>query len=290
MDVSLIPQVIANGLMMGMTYVLIASGLTIVLGITRIINFAHGEFYMLGAFCAYYFFERAGVPYLVTIFLAILAVGAFGMLVERVAFRPIREFFIPSIVVALGLAFFLSGGAALVFGPEEKVVTSPFPGVLNFLGATFSVERLVVILIALVIMGALWYLVARTKLGRALRSVAQDREAAALQGISVNWMCNLSMGIGCGLAGAAGVLLAPIFIVHPFLGSGAIIKALLVIILGGIGSMPGAVVGGLMLGFIESFGLTYLGGITEVLLFVIIFLLILFRPGGLMGRVLEIRH
>lgn len=290
MDVSLIPQVIANGLMMGMTYVLIASGLTIVLGITRIINFAHGEFYMLGAFCAYYFFERAGVPYLATILLAILAVGAFGMLVERVVFRPIREFFIPSIVVALGLAFFLSGGAVLVFGPEDKVITSPFPGVINFLGATFSMERLVVILIALVIMGALWYLVVRTKLGRALRSVAQDREAAALQGISVNWMCNLSMGIGCGLAGAAGVLLGPIFIVNPFLGSGAIIKALLVIILGGIGSMPGAVVGGLMLGFIESFGLTYLGGITEVLLFVIIFFLILFRPGGLMGRILEIRH
>ncbi len=290
MDVSLIPQVIANGLMMGMSYVLIASGLTIVLGITRIINFAHGEFYMLGAFCAYYFFQMAGVPYLVTILLAILAVGVLGMGVERVLFRPIREFFLPSVVVALGLAFFLAGTAAWLFGPEEKVVTSPFPGVLNALGATFSVERLVVILIAIVIMGGLWYLITRTKLGRALRGVAQDREAASLQGISVNGMCNISMGIGCGLAGAAGVLLGPIFIVHPYLGALAIFKALIVIILGGIGSMPGAVLGGLLLGFIESFGLTYLGGVTDVLLFAFIFVLILFRPGGLMGRVWVIRH
>lgn len=290
MELSYLPQVLANALMLGMTYVLIASGLTLVLGVTRIINFAHGEFYMLGAFCAYYVFQVAGVPYLAAIPVAMLAVGLLGMGVERVLFRPIRDRFLPGVVVALGLAFLISGSAALIFGPQEKAVTSAFPGVLDFLGITLSLERLVVILTAIAIMLGLWYLIARTKLGLALRAVAQDREAAALQGINVNRICNISMGLGCALAGAAGVLLGPIFVVYPFMGHLAIFKALMVIILGGIGSMPGAIVGGLLLGFIESFGLTYLGDITSLIMFAFIFLLILLRPGGLLGRVWELGH
>jgi branched-chain amino acid transport system permease protein len=269
-------QVLVNGLMLGLTYVLIASGFSLIYGIMRLLNFAHGEFYMLGAFATYLLSERLGVDYFTSLALTMVIIGILGVLVYRVFFRPFRDEHDPSLVIALGLAMLISGLALLIFGEKDKSVSPVFTGVIHVFGATLSK--------AVILMAALTLFIKFSKTGQAMRAVAQDREAAALQGIGVDSTFTLCMGISSALAGAAGSLLAPLFFVHPFLGMHAVLKALVVVVIGGLGSIPGAIAGGLLLGFVESFGTTFLGDITEILGFVMVMIVLLFRPQGLFGH------
>jgi branched-chain amino acid transport system permease protein len=284
MDFAFFVQVFINGLMLGLTYVLIASGFSLIYGIMRLLNFAHGEFYMLGAFATYLLSEHLGLDYFTALILSMILIAVLGMLVYRFFFRPFRDQHDPSLVIALGIAMLIGGLALLIFGEKDKSVSPVFSGVIQILGATLSVERMVVIFSAILLMTALTLFIKFSKTGQAMRAVAQDREAAALQGIGVDSTFMLCMGISSALAGAAGALLAPLFFVNPFLGMHAVLKALVVVVIGGLGSIPGAIAGGLLLGFVESFGTTFLGDITEMMGFVMVMLVLLFRPQGLFGH------
>jgi len=284
MDFTFFVQVFVNGLMLGLTYVLIASGFSLIYGIMRLLNFAHGEFYMLGAFATYLLCERLGVNYFAAMVLSMIIIAVLGILVYRFFYRPFRDQHDPSLVIALGIAMLIGGLALLVFGEKDKSISPVFSGVIKVLGATLSMERIVVIIMAVILMAALTFYIKFSKTGQAMRAVAQDREAAALQGIGVDSTFTLCMAISSALAGAAGALLAPLFFVNPFLGMHAVLKALVVVVIGGLGSIPGAIAGGLLLGFVESFGNTFLGDITEILGFVMVMQVLLFRPQGLFGH------
>jgi branched-chain amino acid transport system permease protein len=270
--------------MLGLTYVLIASGFSLIYGIMRLLNFAHGEFYMLGAFAAYLLCEHLGLNYFPALLLSMVLVAILGVIVYHFFFRPFREQHDPSLVIALGVAMLIGGLSLLIFGEKDKSVTPVFSGVVRIFGATLSLERIAVIVMAILLMVALSLFIKFSKFGQAMRAVAQDREAAALQGIGVDSTFTLCMGISSALAGAAGALLAPLFFVNPFLGMHAVLKALVVVVIGGLGSIPGAIAGGLLLGFVESFGNTFLGSATEMLGFIIVMIVLLVRPQGLFGH------
>jgi branched-chain amino acid transport system permease protein len=284
MDVSELIQIIVNAISIGSIYALLALGITLLFGIMDILFFAHGAMYMLGAYSTYYLCSRLGLNYFVAIPIGIIIIGLFGVAVEKVLFRPIRNDHVAIIFLAIGLNWFMESTGFIVFGLRPKPVASAFEGQAHFLGATISWERLVVVLISLLAVVGLYFFLMKTRWGLGLRAFAEDPETAELQGISNDSVCSLGFFIGCGLAALAGLLVAPIFILTPTMGSHAVLISLLVIGLGGLGSIPGALISAIIIGFIESFGTSYLGADTTwglIFIFIIIFLVI--RPTGLMG-------
>lgn len=284
MTPALLIQSTVIGLSIGSIYILMALGLTLMFGMMHIINFAHGAVYMLGAFVIYYVFFQWGTPYFFAFLLAMLLLGTFGFLVERCIYRPIKGGIEPTLVALLALATFLQAAGYPVFGTLDKHVPPVFQGTRNVLGVMISVERLMVIPIAGALVLGLYLFITKTRIGSAMRAIEQDREAAALQGVNVHVVNGLAFAIGFALAAASGALIAPIFKLDPMMGELPLLKAFIIIILGGLGSIPGAILGGLMLGLIDSIVATALGAEPAFLLsFVFIILLLLFRPTGLFG-------
>ncbi|MBW1785550.1 MAG: branched-chain amino acid ABC transporter permease [Deltaproteobacteria bacterium] len=282
-------QVIINALMLGMTYVLMASGLSLVFGILQIVNFAHGQFYMVGAVVLYWLYMSLGLPYLIAVLLSTVVVGLLGIVVELVFLRRLLKAPIVAILgVVLGLMVGLEGLMELLFGEDDRNVKSAFHGVLRIQDLSLSYERLVIIFASLIVMGLLYFWIRYTREGTATRAVAQDRLAAELVGVDVGKTRILIMGIGSGLAATAGSLISPLFFVSPYVGTNAMLKSLIIITLGGMGSLPGAALGGLILGVIESFGQTYLGNITEMVGFLLVIIILLVKPQGLFGVPFEI--
>lgn len=285
MEISFIFQILVNGLSLGMYYILVASGFTLVFGVSRIFNFAHGELYMLGAYCAFYFFGQWGINYYVVIILAMILIGILGLIIERVFFRPLYEkIMYASFMVALALQMIIPCATMILLGERTKDVPNAFPGSVRLLGSYLSWERIAVIIGSTIIMILMWLFIQRTTTGRAMRAVAQDPESASLQGIDIYRMRVIAFTAGAMLAGAAGVLVAPLFSAEPGMGGLAIFKAVVVVVLGGIGSIPGAVVGGLLLGFVDSFGLTFIGYPAHIAGWVIVIIILLVRPMGILGK------
>jgi branched-chain amino acid transport system permease protein len=284
MTFALFVQSMVIGLSVGSIYILMALGLTLMFGMMHIINFAHGAIYMLGAFVVYYFFAQWGTPYFFTFLLAMVLLGTFGFVVERYIYRTVKGGIEPTLVALLALTTFLQAAGYPIFGPLDKDVPSVFTGTHNILGVSVSAERLVIIPVAAVLVLALHLFITRTKVGGAMRAIEQDREAAALQGVNVHFVNALAFAVGFALAAASGALMAPIFKLDPMMGEQPLLKAFIIIILGGLGSIPGAILGGLMLGFVDSIVATALGVEPAFLLsFVFIILLLLFKPHGLFG-------
>ncbi len=282
MTASLLVQSAVIGLSIGSIYILMALGLTLMFGMMHIINFAHGAVYMLGAFVIYYVYFQGGVPYFAAFAVSMVVLGVFGYLVERGIYRPIGGGIEPTLVALLALSTFLEAAGYPVFGQLDKHVPSVFEGTRNILGVRLSVERLMIIPIAVALVAGLYLFINKTKI---VRAIEQDKEAAALQGVNVNIVNGLAFGVGFALAAAAGALMAPIFKLDPMMGDQPLLKAFIIIILGGLGSIPGAILGGLMLGLIDSVVATALGAEPAFLLsFVFIILLLLFRPAGLFGH------
>jgi len=284
MDWITFSQTFVNALMLGSTYMLIASGLTLTYSIMRLLNFAHGELYMLGAYSVYFLFEQLGVNFFIALVIAALICGLAGIFIERMFFRPLVGQIIPQMVIGLGISIVLSGIALIAFGEKERGMRHVFTGVIRLLGVTISIERMAVIVICVGVILGLFILLGRTKLGYAMRAVAQDSQAARLQGISMPRTNMACFGVSCALAGIAGALLAPLFFIDPFMGGHTFLTAVIVILLGGLGSITGAGAGGLVLGFIHGFGYTYIGSIAELLGFLVIYFILIFRPQGLMGH------
>ena len=285
MTASLLVQSAIIGLSIGSIYILMALGLTLMFGMMHIINFAHGAVYMLGAYVIYYVFFQGGAPYFAAFLGAMTLLGVFGYLVERGIYRPIKGGIEPTLVALLALSTFLQAAGYPVFGQLDKHVPPVFEGTRNVFGVMISVERLMIIPIAAALVAGLYLFIAKTKIGAAMRAIEQDKEAAALQGVNVHVINGLAFAIGFALAAAAGALIAPIFKLDPMMGEQPLLKAFIIIILGGLGSIPGAILGGLILGLIDSVVATALGAEPAFLLsFVFIILLLLFRPAGLFGH------
>src|ERR687888_634281 len=285
MTFELLIQSMVYGLCIGSTYILMALGLTLMFGMMHIINFAHGAIYMLGAYVIYYVFDQWGAAYFVAFLLAMLLLGGGGFVVERLIYRPIKGGIEPTLVALLALTTFLQAAGYPVFGQLDKHVPPVFEGTKNVLGVMVSVERLMIIPVAGALVAGLYLFINKTRLGGAMRAIEQDKEAAALQGVNVDRINGLAFAVGFALAAAAGALMAPIFKLDPMMGEQPLLKAFIIIILGGLGSIPGAILGGLMLGLIDSIVATLLGLEPAFLLsFVFIILLLLFKPNGLFGH------
>ena len=284
MSIELLVQALLNGFGLAMVYVLVALGLTLIFSILEIINFAHGEFYMLGGYVTYYAYALFGLNYFATLVLAILTVGIAGVVAERLIFHDLRGRALNAFIVSLGLLWVMQASAQLAFGVLDKPVPSAFSGVVRLGGLVISVERLVVSLSAIVLIVALHLFLRLSQPGRAMRAVAQDPEAAALQGVNIDAVSALGFGLGCALAGGAGGLLAPVFAVSPAMGALPVVKAFIIIIVGGMGSLPGAVLGGLLLGGVEGLGALFMGSAAvNILGFVMVIVVLLVRPRGLVG-------
>ncbi|MET0677020.1 MAG: branched-chain amino acid ABC transporter permease [Bradyrhizobium sp.] len=284
MDV-ILAQTVVNGLMVGMIYVLMAIGFTLVFGIMRIVNFAHGEFYMIGAFLFAVLYGSNGMPFAVSVLLAIGATAVLGLLMERVVFRRFRGNELNGMIASVGVALILQNTALLLGGPSARTVPAVISGVLSVGGIVFPWSRLVVIMGAIIAVASLNLLIGYTRIGRAMRAVAQDAEIAQVQGIRVDVIFPAAFVLGVSLAAFAGVLMAPVLSVSPFIGLAPTLKAFVIVVIGGLGSVPGAVVGGLLIGLIESFAGTFVSAsLSEILQFLVVIGVVLLRPQGLLGR------
>jgi branched-chain amino acid transport system permease protein len=281
----LLEQIFVNGVLAGLIYVIMALGFTLVFGIMRIVNFAHGEFYMVGAMAVVVLFGWGGWPF----FAAVLAGGAIaallGIVLERVLIRPIASEEVPGMIMTLAIGIILQSLALLLFGPAEQSVPRPFSGTWTFLGATVPWDRTVVALSALVILAIFYALLKFTRIGLAMQAVAQDRQTASLMGIEEGVVYATAFGTSCFMAGLAGALMAPVFNVGPYMGELAVMKAFVIVILGGLGSIPGAVLGGLLIGLSESVLSTLFNPTTALIAsFAIVLAVVIVKPTGLMGR------
>jgi branched-chain amino acid transport system permease protein len=281
-----IPQYIFNGLLIGSSYALIALGLTVIFGLMNIANFAHGQFYMMGGFFAYFLTASLGLNYFVAMVVAVLLVVALGVGLDRTIFRRLRGApLISSVLATIGLAILLENGAQLVWGPRPLGIPSPLPIGAVEIGPIFAtVPRLFAVGVTVVTIVVIHLLLRHTRLGKAMRATFQQQEAAALAGINIDRIYSLAFGVGAGLAGLGGVLLGSIFLVHPTMGGIATLKAFVVVILGGMGSFVGAIVGGLFLGLAESFGTILSSAYKDAFGFILVILILLFRPEGLFKK------
>jgi len=282
---TLVAQAVVNGLVLGMLYMLMAVGFTMAFGIMRVVNFAHGEFYMIGAFLAFFLCTYWDMPFIPAILIAAVTVALLGACIERIVFKPFYGDELNGMIVALGLSVILQNLLLLISGPTPRSFPSPISGVFSVGPLSFANERLFALGAAAILFFLFWLLMTRTQLGRAMRALSQDAEVALMQGIRANRIYPLAFGLAVGLAAVAGALMAPIFSVSPFIGLTPMLKAFVVVILGGLGSIPGAIVGGLLLGLTESLASTLLGAVTsDILQLALVITLLLFRPWGLLGQ------
>jgi branched-chain amino acid transport system permease protein len=281
----LLGQATVNGLIVGLLYLLMAVGFTLVFGVMRMVNFAHGEFYMLGAFAAYYCTVHWGLPFLAAVAVSTVAACVFGALIEWLVLKPFRKDELNGMIVTIGLAMVLQNLALMAFGPNPVTMPSVAEGASHIFGIAVPNSRLYVVGFAGLVLLGLYGFLRHSRPGRALRAVVEDTETAALQGIRARTYFPLGFGIGVGLAAVAGALMAPLFSVSPFIGTAPLLKAFMVVILGGLGSIPGAAVAGLALGLLESYSSLYLSTSTaDMLIFVLVTVGMLAFPRGLIGR------
>jgi branched-chain amino acid transport system permease protein len=280
-------QHLLNGLLLGATYSLLGVGLTLVFGLMNVVNFAHGEFYTLGAYAVFAALVGASVNFFVAIPLAVAVGAAAGAICERCLLRPLLGASIDTVMlVMIGVWIAMQNAELLGWGGVAKSVPTPFstePVVLGHVSVS-PLRLFVFAASAALILGA-HLLLARTKLGRAMRATFQDRETAALMGVSIERIHTATFAFGAGLAAAAGALLGPVFLLYPSMGDLASLKAFSVVILGGLGNFAGAAVGGLVLGVAEELGAGYVSsGYRDAVGFLIIVLVLLLRPSGLFAR------
>ncbi len=281
----IVAQTFLNGLALGMLYLLMAVGFTLVFGTMRVVNFAHGEFYMLGAFVMYFAVVRAELPFPIAIGLSFGSVFLLGAVVERLAFHAFRGHELNGMIVSIGVALVMQNLALMAFGASPLAMPSYATGVLRLGPLVLANSRLFAIGISLLTLLLFYGLIMHTRLGRALRAVVQDREIASVYGIRPGIIYPVGFALGVGLAGIAGAVMAPLFSVSPFVGQTPLLKAFLVVVLGGIGSIPGAAAASLLLGLMESFGATFVGATdADVFVFFLVILVLVLRPDGLLGR------
>jgi len=279
-------QQIFNGIMLGSTYAIVALGLTLVFGILHIPNFAHGHLYMLGAYISFFLMTLYGFGFWTALVSSMLILGLIGMLIERVIYRPLQDKpHINSFISAIGALIILETSVIVLWGPQGRRIPNPYPDIVELLGITMSYQRLLVIVTAIVLIVLLQVFIKKTTPGTTIEAVAQNREGAMLVGINVNWVSSLTFAISTATAAAAASLVAPIFMISPTMGALLGMKAFVIVILGGLGSIPGAILGGYILGILEAIGGGYLSAAyKDVYAFGALILILSIRPTGLFGK------
>lgn len=281
-------QFVINGLIVGGAYALIGIGLTLILGIMNVVNFAHGEMYMLGSYFLYTFFSLMGINFYFSILLSIAAVMVIGFLCERVILKPLRKRSVETVMLAMiGVSLLFQNLAMLSWTAVPQSIKSPFPPEAIIIGGLYFIpQRILVIAIAFLFVILTHYLLKKTKLGKAMRATFLDSETASLMGINSNQIYSFTFVLGAGLAAASGALLGPVFTIHPYTGNLANLKAFTIVIFGGLGSFTGAISAGLLLGIFESLGAGYVSsGYQDAVGFLMLILILIVKPTGLFGKI-----
>ncbi len=279
-----------NGISLGSVYAIIALGYTMVYGIAKMLNFAHGDVIMVGAYICFFAVSSFDLPPLVGVLLAMIVCTVLGMVIERLAYKPLRQ--APSLAVlitAIGVSYFLQNGAQLLWGSNNKMFPAFLTGdALSFLGGELriSVNTVVNVVVCVIIMLVLSWFTGKTKMGKAMRACSEDKGAAQLMGINVDTTISMTFAIGSALAAVAGVLYMSSYpILVPTTGSMPGIKAFTAAVFGGIGSIPGALLGGLLLGVIEIFAGSYISTqLQNAIVFAVLIVVLLVKPTGLLGK------
>lgn len=279
-------QQVFNGLTVGSVYSLFALGLTLVYGILHIPNFAHGAFYMVGGYITLMAMTGWGVHYVAAVVISVIVVGLLAVLTERIVFFPLRN--MPPLqdkIAAIGLMLFLEAFAQLLWGTEYRTMPTPFGKVVDVFGITVTVQRILIIVTAVAVMLILYLFLKKTMTGAAIIAMSQNREGAFLAGINANKIAMLTFFISGALAAVASSIASPINLVFPGMGHLVILKAFVIIIIGGMGSIPGAIIGGYILGFAESLGGTFISNdYKDLIAFVLLVVILTFRPKGLFAK------
>ena len=282
------PQMIVNGLMLGMSYALIALGLTLIFGIMNIINFAHGQMCMIGSFIVYYLYGVLHWNFFLTLIICILVLALVGTVFERFLFRRFLRLSLreeSSMLLAIGTALLLENIALISFGEKHRGVPPLNDHIFNIVGIYIPINRIIIFAVSIVLIIALLLFIQRTRYGLAMRALAQDREVTFLMGVDIDKISMMGFAIGASLAGVAGGLLALIFPIFSGSGGTLSIKAFIMIMIGGAGVVPGAIIGGFILGMLESIGYGLIpGSVTYLLILSAVILLLIIRPLGIMGK------
>lgn len=285
MSIDILPQVLVIALMMAVIYALISLGLSVIFSVLGVVNFAHGEFYMLGAFGAYTLSKMVGAGYWWCFPLVILFGCLLGAATERGVFFPLRRDVLGGLIASFGISLVLQEVACSIWGPDDRTVPSLVSGSFQ-IGSTFvPLEKLLLFIIGAIFVVAVLLIIHRSKIGRAIRAVAQDSDAASLCGISIDRTRMIALMFGSALGVSSGFVLASLSYINPYMGGHYIHTAFMVIIIGGVGSIYGAIVGSLFLAFIDAFGMVLVGVWSTLVGLVIVALMLLFRPYGLTGIV-----
>lgn len=280
-------QHLLNALILGSTYALLGIGLTFIFGIMRVVNFAHGELYTFGAYMVYLFSVLLGVNFLLSIVIAIVLGIMLGALLEWVLLSRLRGADIDTtMLVMIGAWIIMQNAEQLIWSGVAKSIPMPFPEEpLSIGGVSVAWSRVFVFAVAILLIVGSQMLIQRTRLGKAMRATFQDCDTASLMGININMIYLATFALGSGLAAAAGALLGPIFIVMPTMGNLAVVKAFAIVILGGLGNMKGAALGGFVLALVEEFGAGYISsGYRDAMGFLLIILVLMVKPTGLFAR------
>ena len=286
-DPVILSELIFQGLVRGAMYALMGIGLSLIFGILGVVNFAHGEFFMLGTYTMYYLAAVLGLPFLAGVAAAAMMLFVVGVLVERGLIEPLRkragrDWLLDSFVLTIGLMVILQNLALLGFGSRRRGITTMIDGSLTLGDVVITYERLAILGLAIVIVALLAAYIRFTATGKAIRATAQHPEAAQTLGIEINRIYTVAFGIGAALAGAAGALLISIFPAFPTVGYQPVLKSFAVVILGGLGNVPGAIAGGFLLGIVEAYAIFFMSaGWQSVITPLIIVAVLIFRPQGL---------
>lgn len=280
-------QAIVNGLIQSGFFALAAVGLVLIFGVMGVVNFAHGELVMAGAYTVWFLHAQHQLPYPLAIAAALIICTGIGLLMERFLFRATRDNPLGGLICSIGVLFILQVLAALIGGDgPSKQVPPPYAGTLILFDTLrIPYQRVFSLVVSVLTLSLLWYFLTRSKIGWALRAVSQDREAAALQGINSNRISMIAIGVGAAMAGLAGALMAPLTNINPHMGHNIIITAFIVTIVGGVGSLSGAVVASVLYALFHTFVSTYYNGTMATIGGLVIMVLVLIvRPSGIMGR------
>jgi branched-chain amino acid transport system permease protein len=284
LNITILGQVLVNGISLSAIYILVALGFTLLFGIMRVVNFAHGEFAMLGAFALYHLMKDLHWPWVIALPAGVIGIAAVSMVLEWLVFRWFYQRMFESMIGLLGLNMMMMFGAVLIWDVYERNLPGVFTGAFILGDVILPVDRLIVVLIALAALAAFYAFIRHTRAGLAMRAAAQDVEIAETQGVNTRRTYRIAFFVAILLAALAGALWGQIYAVSPFLGERPLMMAFIVVILGGMGSIPGAALGGAILGFTESFIGTFYGAAASAFLsFGVVILLLIVRPWGILG-------